>query len=337
MTDSTIPTDVHIEAAIAGLDGNDADGFEAFLANVSDDPKRKPGSTTETEGEAPETGDTEGQEPDTTEGEEPNANAAKDGEGEPDDVDDYEVEIKVGEETKTATIRDLKRLYGQEASLTQKSQKLAEETRTAAAQSQAAQVALRTLLDRAKARYEPFAGLDPLVLAKELDTETFAAFRKEEAAARADVDFLTQELSNAVRTEQARSQQAYAEAAKACVAALSDPEKGIKDWSQDLYNGLMAYADEHNLQGARSIVDPSALKLLHKAYLYDQGQKAAKQAAAKATKAVSKTARMLRPGAALNKGTRATQNLNEAMGSLRRTGSDDDAVMAFMAGLNRDD
>src|SRR5690242_886181 len=110
MTDSsaTIVTDV----ADSGFDGLGEDsGFDAFLANLTGEQKKAPPETDAeaTDAAAPETGSTE---------------ETADADTEDDDPDEYEVEIKVGEETHKPKLKDLKRLFGQEAALTQKSQKV---------------------------------------------------------------------------------------------------------------------------------------------------------------------------------------------------------------------
>src|SRR4051812_1757566 len=102
------------------------EGFSAFLSSLDDEPKKKAvpsdGNEGATESPEPETEE----KPDTTEGEP--EEAAEDTEADP---EDQEFDVKVNGETKKATLRELKRLYGQESALTQRSQKLAEAQRDA--------------------------------------------------------------------------------------------------------------------------------------------------------------------------------------------------------------
>ena len=72
------------------------------------------------------------------------------------------------------------------------------------------------------------------------------------------------------------------DAAKQAIEVL---ENDIPEWSNDLYNDIRAYAIEQGMDEAtvNTIVDPTAIKILHKARLFDQTKQVAtkKKVAAK--------------------------------------------------------
>jgi hypothetical protein len=309
------------------MDEHQDDGVDAFLSNLTGEDPKKP-STKKVE-EAPEeqeetpvseedtqTADEKTEDTEDTEGEE--------GETDPDDA---EVEIKVGEETKKATIKELKRLYGQEAALTQKSQALAA-ARTAADQKfSQADTALTAMVERAKTAYEPYANLDFMVLAQRMDTETFQALRQDAAQAESNLKFFEAELTGLQQTQAQHTAQAHREAATACIAELNDPEKGIKGWGEPLYNELMAFGAKHIGPTVRQMTNPAAIKTLHMAMQWAKSQDALKTAAAKVQAAPNKPTVVLKPGASKTQGGRQAT----AMQALRRSGSTDDATDAFLA------
>lgn len=311
MSDSTIHEDVHTI---------DDTGFDAFLSSFDDDAKKRP---SESDQEAPEPQAETSAKTENEEGEP---------EGSEDDPDNQEVEIKVGEETKKATLRDLKRLYGQEAALTQKSQKASEQLRAAEEQIARASASAKGMLERAQTRYAPYKewGVPEWShLASTLSADDFNALRAEANAAKADVDFLTQEVEGYMKEQQQTQVKAYQEAAQACVKELSDPEKGIKDFGPALYEEMVGFATQHGVPAAevRQIVSAPALRILHMAMMYAKSQQAVKSVEQKVQKAVEKPTRVLKPGGAKP----PKDNKQAAMQQLRRSGEVDDAVDAFMA------
>lgn len=318
MTTGSIITDEH--GSTVGDD--DFDAAAAFLSNLTGE---EPKPSTQTDDAAPAT-----QETAQTEAPEQTNIADDDTHTDP-DPDDAEVEIKVGEETKKATLKDLKRLYGQEASLTQKAQKLAEQTRTAVEQDARASAALKAMLERAQARYAPFANVDMLVMSQQMDTETFQQLRTMEAEAKADVDFLRQELQGHMQAQQQAARAAYTEAANACVKALtnSDSPAYIEGWGKPMYDELASFSEQQGFKGFRAIVDPAAIKLVHMAMQFAKGADAAQAAARKIEKVAQQPRRVLKPGA--SKAPNDNDPKRGAMAQLRRSGDIDDAAAAFAA------
>ena len=303
-------------------DVSESDGVSAFLSSFDDEPKKK--APSETDEGAPQT-QPETAEPEETEQGEPEA-------PEDDDPDNYEVEIKVGEETKKATLRELKRLYGQEAALTQKSQRVAEAVRQAEETLQRNTTATKSLLERAEERFKPYSELDTaawVYLAQNMSGPEYQALREAANAAKADVDFLKTELDGHMRAQAEASQKAGREAAAACIAELQDPVKGIKDFGKPLYDEMMSFAREHGVPEMVQVTSPGAIRLLHMAMQYAKSQKAAKQVEDKVQQAVAKPARTLRPGSAQQKSGNA---LKDAVSRLRSNGGDlDSARDAFLA------
>jgi len=309
VSDSTIHQDVQ---------DTDDTGFEAFLSSFNDDAKKRPSEGDEG---APEPQDETPAQTENTEGEPEGSEQAA-------DPDDQEFEVKVGEETKKATLRELKRLFGQEAALTQKSQKASEQQRVAEANIARAVALHKGMTERAQARYQPFAELGApewAQLAANLQPEQYNALREEAASAKEHLDFLTKEGTAFMQEQQNQALQAHHVAAQECVKVLSDPATGIEGWGEPLYNEMVAYAAEMGIPQARQSTSPAEYKILHKAMMYDRAQKAAKEAEAKAKKAVEQPTRVMKPGKSSK-----PDGKKVAMDKLRATGDLDDAAAAFM-------
>ena len=313
------------EAGTIQQDVPEFDGEAAFLSSFDDESKKR--APSETDEGAPEA-QHETDEPEGTEAGEPEA-------PDDDDPDNQEVEIKVGEETKKATLRELKRLFGQEAALTQKSQRIAEATRQAEEALARNTAATKSLLERAQERYKPYSELDTaawVYLAQNMSGPEYQELRAASAAAKADVDFLTTELDGHMKAQTEASQKAMRDAAAACIVELQDPVKGIKDFGKPLYDEMMNFAREQGVPEMVQVTSPGAIRLLHMAMQFAKSQKAAKQVEDKVQQAVAKPARTLRPGAAPQKSGK--EGLKAAMDRLKADGSDEDAAVgAFLATL----
>lgn len=310
MSTDTIPVDV-----------SDQDGFDAFLSSFSDDedPKQASTKTKANEAETPEV--------DAPESDETNTEAPEDDAGEQEkDPDDAEIEIKVGDEVKKATLKELKRLYGQEASLTQKSQALAQQRAAADANFTAASTALKAMTERATEANRPYAELDWFVLSQKMDPETFQALRQDAQAAEANVKFYETELKSTVEANQRQAQMAHQEAAAACVKFMEDPTTGIPGFGKPMYDEMLGFAKEQGFDNAHMITKPGVLKLLNMAMQWHKSQSATKTAEEKISKAPNKPTTVVKPGSKSNQSPTRT-----AMQQLRKTGSTDDATDAFLA------
>lgn len=208
--------------------------------------------------------------------------------------DDAIVELSVRGETKKVSVKDLKRLYGQEASLTQKSQDLANQRKVAEQEFQRTHLAYQKLLERAEARLKPYSEMDMLLAAQQMDQETFAQLRMDARQAEEDVKFLKEESGSLLAELQANQRQAIQKAAQDCVRVL---QENLPDWGNDLYNSIRAYAVKSGLpqEQVDQYTDPSVIMLINKARLYDQTKEAAqsKKAQAKVTKSKGNKTKIL--------------------------------------------
>jgi len=314
MTDvaGSIPQDEPTERS---FDGDDA--VDAFLATMTGEPNAPPKTDAEAPGEPP-----------TETGETPEENTEGDAQADPNDPDEQVVEIKVGEETKQAKLKELKRLYGQEAALTQRSQKVAETLKLAEAREAQAGAALQAMISKAEEKAKPYRDIDWLVLSQRMNTEDFEALRQDAALAEGDVKFLKGELDKQVQGQNERAQVAYREAAQACLKTLQDPETGIKGWNKELYDGMVKWGTEQGLPAITQLVDPAAWKIVHMAYQYAQQQSAAKTAETKVQKIAHRPTTVIAPK---GQGRAPADQKTTAIRNLRRSGSLDDAAGAFMA------
>jgi hypothetical protein len=186
--------------------------------------------------------------------------------------DEAIVKVKVGDDELDVSVKDLKRLYGQEAALTRKSQEVAAKRKEAEATAMKASATLEKMYEKAAAKWEPYSKIDYLVAQKQLDTEAFAALRAEAQAAYEDFRFISEEADTFVKQTQAQQQQQLQEAAKEAVKVLRD---AIPDWSPKLYDQIREYAINTGMDAevVNNLVDPVAIQLLHKARLFDESKK----------------------------------------------------------------
>lgn len=199
--------------------------------------------------------------------------------------DDTLVEISVDGDVKQASIKDLKRLYGQEASLTRKSQEMASQRKSADEQLQKADASLQAMLHRAQERYKPYSEVDMLVASKNMSAEDFTALRAEAKQAEDDLKFLSEEADQFYGYVKEQQQAAKAEEAKECIKVL---QKEVPDWSNALYNDIRQYAISQGLpeESVNQYADPNVIMLLNKARMFDQTKKVATVKKAKAAKKV---------------------------------------------------
>ena len=202
--------------------------------------------------------------------------------------DDQIVDIAVNGESKQVSVKDLKRLYGQEASLTKKSQDLATQRKQSEEQLAQTRMSYQKLLERAEARYKPYADIDMLVASREMDAETFSQLRQDAKQAEDDLKFLQEESGQLVSQAQQQHQQATREAAADCVKVLQEQ---LPDWGNELYSDIREYAVKSGLPKDQvdQYTDPQVIMLINKARLYDQSKESANSKKAKAKLKKSKS------------------------------------------------
>ena len=153
--------------------------------------------------------------------------------------DDTIVELTVDGETKQASLKELKRLYGQEASLTRKSQETASQRKQADEQLQKADASLQAMLTRAQDRYKPYEEVDMLVASRQMNPDDFAALRAEAKAAESDLKFLQEEANGFYGELQQKQAVQQQESAKHCIEVLKEK---LPEWNTDLYNDIREHA-----------------------------------------------------------------------------------------------
>lgn len=243
-------------------------------------------------------------------------------------VDGKDVEIPV---------KDLTRLYGQEAALTRKSQEAADLRKTVDADGQRYTTGLETILQRAVERFKPYANLDFLVLSKDPDitAQDLQALRTQAQSAYEDVNFLQTQLQDTVQKQQNARHTALVTQAQESWKVLSDETSGIKGWNEAVYNDIRQYALKAGLdKGVVSeLVDPHAIKLLHKAMLYDKGEKALVT-----VKKVAHTPSKIIKGSSEQVVTKSKgKPVEAAMARLKRSGTQDDASDVFLSMMQSKD
>ena len=252
--------------------------------------------------------------------------------------DETQVEIIVDGETQRVSIAALKRLHGQEASLTRKSQDLAAQRKQADAALQKADISYQKLLERAEARAKPYSEVDMLVASRQMDADDFAKLRAEAKAAEADLKFLREESDAFYRDAQAQQAKLHQQAASECVKVL---QAQMPDWGNDLYNDIRSYAVSQGLpqEQVDQYVDPQVIMLLNKARLYDQTKATAETKKAKSkvirAKDGNKGKKILRSTKSPVSDDSAVRRAKKAQQMLRsnpsRNGDADDIAEALLA------
>ena len=188
--------------------------------------------------------------------------------------DDAEVEIKVDDEVKKVSVKELKRLWGQEAALTRKSQEVAAKRKEVEATEQKLAVSLEKLYTKAKDKWEPYSKIDMLVASKQLDAEQFAALRAEAQAAYEEFRFVTEEADTFVKQSDAQRQEQLKVQAQEAVKVLKET---IPNWNSGLYDNIRDYAITLGMdpEVVNNLVDPVAIQIIHKARLFDESKKVA--------------------------------------------------------------
>lgn len=246
------------------------------------------------------------------------------------DADAY-VKAKIDGQEREISIKDLTRLYGQEASLTRKSQEAAELKKAAETNGAKYVAGIESLLQRANARWEPYSKINFLALTKDPDVspDELAALHAEATAAYQDVNFFQQSLDAVVKDAETQRQTNLVTQAREAVKTLSDPKTGIPNWSEKLYNDIRQFAVSSGLdaRAVNEIVDPSAIKLLHMAMQFSKGQQAAQT-----TKKVTKSPKRILKGEpeVVSKKVKGNSQDN-AYKKLVKSGSLDDATDLILA------
>ena len=234
--------------------------------------------------------------------------------------DDTLIELMVDGESKQASIKDLKRLYGQEASLTRKSQEVAAQRKQAEENIGKTDAIMQKLVQQAEERYKPYSEVDMLLASKSMEDADFAQLRKEAQDAADNLKFVKEEADAFYKDIQNQRQQQLQEAATNAVKVLQEQ---IPDWNNQLYDDIRAYAVSQGLDQAEvdNYVDPVVISILHKARLFDQ----AKQVTTTKKKRVAKKVLKSKKAPATDAQVKA-KRMKDAKAKMRERGNDIDDI-----------
>ena len=234
--------------------------------------------------------------------------------------DDTLVELIVDGESKQASIKDLKRLYGQEASLTRKSQEVAAQRKQAEDNIGKTSAILQRLVEQAEQRYKPYSEVDMLLASKSMEDADFAQLRKEAQEAADNLKFVKEEADAFYKDIQTQQQQQLQEAASNAVKVLQEQ---IPDWNNQLYDDIRAYAVGQGLAQAEvdNYVDPVVISILNKARLYDQAKQVTTTKKKRVAKKVLKSKK-----APANDAQIKAKRMRDAKARLQERGNDIDDI-----------
>jgi hypothetical protein len=250
------------------------------------------------------------------------------------------VKVKVGDEEHEVPVKELKRLFGQEASLTKKSQEVAAKTKAAEDNSAKALAALDVMVKRAQEASKPYREINWAGLMKDpnVSAEVVQALQAEAKAAIDNETFLTGQMDQfmgSIRQQQAETQRTAAAEAIKALTTEGNPSY-IKGWNNDLYNGLREFAVAQGLNRdmVNQLTDPAAFKMLHMAMQFHKGsQKVVTQKVNKSPKKIVKSSTSSSPptkaGNQLVKRKDVLAKQKKAGGNLNST---IDAFEALLAG-----
>lgn len=345
----TISTDDSFDAASALLDLWKVKDAEDRPSGSGDEenkktPKPAQEETTEDDKDAdrPSEETEEGDEGDTEEKQE------TEGEEKPEDKttkakpvtveDDHVVKVKIGEEDHEVKVGDLKRLFGQEKALTQKGMEVADRRKELDGQSAKYVAASEALLESAKARLKPYENIDWVQAAIKLAPAEYEALKANYSQLAGETKFLQEGLDGYMSQVQEARQNELINEAKATLKELSDPDKGIKGFSKEVYQEMRDFAISQGMpqEMMNQIVSAPALRLIHKALMFDKAEKAKATAAAKTTKVIKTATKIVKSASASEASRELTQGQKaKAMERLKATGHQDDAEAAFLERFSR--
>ena len=288
---------------------------EAEEAVDSEELDTDPDEESEEETEADDDGETEGEEDEGTEEEPESKSKTLD--------DDAKVRVKVDDEELEVSVKDLKRLYGQEAALTKKSQQVAAKRKEVEQEGMKAAAILDKLYNKAAERWKPYSEIDMLVASKQLDAEQFTALRAEAQAAWEEFNFVSQEANAFIQEAQSKQQAQMKEQAAEAVKVLKER---IPTWSNQTYDNIREYAINKGMNAdiVNNLVDPFAIEIINKARLYDESKKIAVKKKVAQPKKVIKTT-------APSKDIAGDGKKQALMSRFKQTGDLDDAADLFMS------
>lgn len=311
--------------------GDDDDGAQGFFENITGKAEKAAAEATEEVAETPE-----GEEVvETPETEEPPVEAPET----PAEDDEGEVELTYGDDKKKVSVKDIKRLMEAETSITTQTAAVTADRAAAQAVTQRAETALKSMLERAQAAFEPYSKINFLTLAKDPNVtgEVLEQLQKEAQSAYEAVQYFQTELNDVTAKAATANHAQLQKQAGEAVAVLKDVKSPnhIPNFDKPLYDGMMDFATKLGLDpvNVRAITNPAHLKLIHMAMEFQKGKTATET---KVAKVIPKPTRVLKPSAS-SSSTTTSQRATDALTRLRRSGSEEDAADAFMASFRNKD
>jgi hypothetical protein len=254
--------------------------------------------------------------------------------------DDHKFKITVDGAEQEFTLGSLKRLAGQEASLTRKSQEVAEVRKAVEADQAKNIAAYDIMLKRSTERANQYRELPWTQLLKDpnVPADQLQALQAEAQKAYEDETFLKNELDGFMQKVSANQLAARQTAARDCLKAINtaDSPHHIKGWNEALYNDIRSFATEQGLdkEMVNNLTDPGAFKILHMAMQFKRGS--TKVVTQKVNKTPTKIVKNSASAPAARQSAK-TVTVKQASSKAIKSGSQDDAINAFEAMFSGDD
>jgi hypothetical protein len=213
-------------------------------------------------------------------------------------------------------------LFGQEASLTKKSQEVAERTKAAELAQAKSLAALDVMVKRAQEAANPYRNVNWAALMKDpnVSAEDVTALQEAAKAAFENETFLTGQLDSYVQEIQGPAGRRTG-AVRTGVYQGAHRRKSptyIKGWDQKLYDDMRSFAVGMgaNQQMINNLVDPAAFKLIHMAMQFHKG--AQKVVTQKVNKAPKKIVKASTTSATPNRDTSKAIDRNKAVAKMKK-------------------
>lgn len=323
------------------MDDSEAQAIDQLVTTWEDDAPNKEPSEVSEEGENPEVieepegdevaaeenteGENQEETPEVDEGvEQEKGEETEQEEGEDPQETLETVLVPVNGEDVEVSVDSLKRLYGQEAALTQKSQAVADKQKELEAAERQNEALMETLLADVKADYEQYADVDWLVIQSRLDTPEFEALREDARQKAERFQKVTEGVGSYLKQKEAALQTQLAEKAGEAHQKLLDSDIG---WSESKMGELTAFAENFGFTQEEVVNAVSAplFLLLNKAFEADkvaQTSKVIKQ---------GKTPKKIITSKQKPKAIDPAKGKNKALEKqLRSSGSEDDAIALLL-------
>jgi hypothetical protein len=312
----------------------DEDSADENVEDAKEDKTNKNDAEDESEEETDDSGD-EDESPEEDEDSEEGEDKDEEAQNIIEDDSEAYVKVKVDGEDRTVSVKDLKRLYGQEASLTRKSQEVSKKRKETEELGATYVAGLTGLLQKAQAKAQPYKQIDFLSAAQQLKPEELNALRQEALTAFEEEKYLAEELNTFMTNLKSQRQAQLVEKGREAVKEL---KRDIPGWNEKLYNDVRHFAISSGLEAdvVDNLVDASAIKIIYKAMLHDKGK--AGVVTKKKGKMPKKVIKTSKSSGSTTKDLIGNKTAaSKALKKLEQTGSTDDAAAAFLARWQQSD